>query len=77
MSTLTAPNVLSYAYVLESGTIVTLFRSTPGDTTPRMQMQVPDGTPVDCGRVESPERFGAFGTAGEFAAWAKRFATEA
>ena len=77
MSTLTAPNVLSYAYRLESGTVVTLFRSYPGDTAPRMQMQTPGGNPVDCGAVDNPERFGPFGTPVEFEAWAQRFAAEA
>lgn len=77
MSTLTAPNVLSYAYRLESGTVVTLFRSVPGDTTPRMQMQPEGGQAVDCGAIDNPERFGPFGTPAEFEAWAQRFAAEA
>lgn len=72
-----SPNVAAHSYTLESGTTVTLFKSFPGDTTPRMQMQVPGGNPVDCGAVENPGRFGAFGTVEEFASWVERFAESA
>lgn len=72
-----SPNVLSRSYALESGTIITLFKSTPGDTSPRMQMQIADGNPVDCGAVENPDRFGPYGTREEFAAWVERFAATA
>jgi hypothetical protein len=70
---LVAPNVLAVSSVLESGTTITVFRAVPGDTVPRMQMQIPGGRAVDCGVVEAPERFGSYSTDAEFQAWAERF----
>lgn len=72
-----SPNVAAHSYTLESGTTITLFKSFPGDTSPRMQMQPQGGNPVDCGAVESPERFGSYATTAEFAAWVERFAATA
>lgn len=68
------PNVLAHSYTLDTGTLITFFKSTPGDTTPRMQMQLPDGDPIDCGAVEAPERFGPYETPAEFRSWVERFA---
>lgn len=72
-----SPNTIAFSYLLETGTLVTLFKSTPGDTTPRMQMQIADGNPVDCGAVEFPDRFGPYSTSAEFATWVERFANTA
>lgn len=71
------PNVLAHSYRLDSGTVVTLFKATPGDTAPRMQMQVAGCEPVDCGPVENPDRFGAHSTPADFQNWATRFAETA
>lgn len=80
MSTLTisrnhTPNSMAFSFTLDTGTTFTCFRSVPGDTAPRLQMQVAGGQPVDCGFVEAPERFGPYGTEAEFAEWVSRFAT--
>lgn len=74
---LASPNVLTVSYELESGTTVTLFKSTPGDTTPRLAMQLPGSGAIDCGAVENADRFGPHGTAEEFAAWAENFRNNA
>lgn len=71
------PNVLSSSFTLDTGTVVTMFRAVPGDTTPRMQMQMPGCQPIDCGAIEAPERFGSYGTNAEFQAWSQRFAESA
>lgn len=70
------PTALERSYTLGSGVIVTLCQPAPG-TDPRMQMQVPGGSPVDCGLIEFPERFGPRGTTAEFVVWADRFARTA
>ena len=67
------PNSLAFSFTLETGTTFTFFRSVPGDTAPRMQ--IPGGQPVDCGFVDNPERFGAYGTEREFAEWVSRYVT--
>ena len=72
-----APNTLAYSARLESGTVVTLFKATPGETAPRMQMQTVDGRLVDCGAIEAPERFGPHSTPAEFRTWVEQFATSA
>lgn len=72
-----SPNVIAHSYTLDTGTIVTIFKSSPGDTTPRMQMQMPGGDPIDCGPIDNPERFGPYGTPVEFAAWVENFAENA
>lgn len=71
------PNTLAHEFALHGGTKVTLYKAVPGDTAPRMQMQILGGNPVDCGPVESPERFGAYSTPAEFKAWCRTFANEA
>lgn len=76
-TTLISPNVLSVSYLLDSGTTVTLFKSTPGDTTPRMAMKLPGGNQIDCGAVENADRFGPHSTAEEFNTWAENFRTAA
>lgn len=68
------PNVEAYSYYLDHGTKVTLYRSTPGDTAPRMQMRLQDDSLVNAGFVEKPERYGSHD---DFRAWCIRFAEDA
>jgi hypothetical protein len=69
------PNAIAYSYWLEHGTKITLYRSTPGDTAPRMQMTLQNGQYVNAGFVDNPERFGDHGTTrDEFRQWCQRFA---
>ena len=70
----TLPNVEAYSYYLEHGTKCTLYRSTPGDTRPRMQMILQDGRTVDAGFVDNPERFGSYN---DFRRWCQRFSDHA
>ena len=71
------PNTMPFSYPLDTGTVVTVFKSVPGDTAPRLQMQVPGGNPVDCGAIDRPERFGSYDTPKAFASWVQAFATSA
>lgn len=64
------PNVMAHSFLTDEGTKITLFKSHPGDTSPRMQMHGQAMT------VVNPERFGPYGTAKEFRAWCQAYVAE-
>lgn len=65
------PNVMAWSWIeKESGTKFMLYKSTPGDTTPRLAMR---GFSTE---VVFPERYGSYDTAKEFKAWCERFVAE-
>lgn len=70
---LSAPNVQAFTYT-SAGSTYTIYRSTPGDTAPRMQCVNSGGYVSDWGAIVEPERFGPVGESlTDFDAWCRRF----
>jgi hypothetical protein len=71
-----SPNVMAFTWRSDDGeTQWTLYRTTPGDTGPRLQHVITaTGQVFDDGPIVTPERFGPHGTtARQFAAWCAKF----
>ena len=70
---LRTPNVMAVTFTSDGGNTYTIYRSTPGDTSPRIQCD--NGVFVsDWGAIVHPERFGdRWETLDEFTAWCQAF----
>ena len=68
-----SPNVWAFSYRVEGGTVVTIFKSTPGDTEPRLQMTRPGCPAADLGAIDRPDRFGRFDTLTQFKRFVEAF----
>lgn len=67
------PNVFTFLVVTDRSQVV-LYRSTPGDTTPRIAIIDDEGEQFDCGEVIQPEDFGPLGTTkADFLHWVEAF----